>query len=75
MFTFAELTVGLNLPERFLALCPGATGPDCGGSGSPPPRPERSEVSLSATNQPGGDRLKEKMTEQEAENERTRPHL
>ena len=45
----------LILPEHSLALCLGAGGPDRAGSGSLPPRPERSEVSPSVINQPGRD--------------------
>lgn len=63
LFMFNELLVGLNLPGHSLALCLCARGPDCAGSGSPPPHPERSEVSLLVINRPGRDRLrKEKKT-------------
>lgn len=51
----AELAVGRDLPEHFLALCLCAGDPDCAGSGCPPLHPVQSEVSPAAINQPGTD--------------------
>lgn len=50
----------LNLQEHFLALCLCAGAPDCGGTGSPPPHPEQSEVSPSVINPPGRQQNKTK---------------